>query len=1191
MIKNLVAHQIPLSGKHLIEASAGTGKTFNITRIYLRLLLEQRLPVEQILVMTFTKDATEELRGRIDAFIRQAINDWQQLSTTDEFFIAIAAKIDHHEAQHLLKQALLFLDEAAIYTIHGFCKRVLSEHAFASGLAFNAQMEADCQDLILEACQDWYRVLAHTSPDDFITVASFWPDPMGFLSQFSKAISHSSALAVVSAEEIIAQFQTQVGLSLNTLNTHLSVLTEYLIDVKKGADREHRAAELSALLNWLEAVVQDIEHAKQPIPDSFIDGRRFSRSPIKAQLVEIFAPVNLVKSLNKTLSTRINKAHAFEIIRSGIYQIRAAITSKKQLQNMLNFDDLIATLANTLEEEQDHKLANRLFRQYPVALVDEFQDTDPLQFSILKAIYYHQPQASLYMIGDPKQAIYGFRGGDVFAYLSARDDCDHQWLMDTNWRSSVAMIQGYNRLFLGNNNENEALSVQESLTTQVFGYGIPYLPVKASPVALTKPVTSEILGQQKALQFVHFSLPEPEQTSKKVKAVPQTYRKTMAQWCANEIVRKFAQSPQLKAQDIAILVRDGAEADEIKQALQVNNLAAVFLSNRANLFHSEQCKQLKMVLKGILFVENERVFTAALASDLIGCFAQDLYELQHDELAWQQLKFAFIALRDEWRYKGFISMALKLMHDHFKFYSEDKDRTLTNLLHLFEILQSASQRHQQPQELLFWFEQQCALDNPEIEAELRLESDDNLIRIVTQHGSKGLEYPVVFVPFATRHKNPLRFANKAVNFIEYHDEHRKLRISLDGSEHAKKAMAEEAYAETIRLLYVAVTRAEQQCYIFTTPFDDYHLSPLGQTLKWSKGQDMLSSLTSLTQQDADAIGILKVNEVNTNEIYAPLEQPLSAVEVARFSGKIERDWWLSSFTALSKNLRHGGVSTPDRDADSALLTSDELVSPSSHLLRFNLEKGAHSGNLLHDILEQLDFSHPDWPMASKWPLLKYGNLPSGFNEQDLYQWLSEIIDTPLPNGGRLADLSSTHTLRESEFYYPMQSASTDKLTKLLTDHRNQAAHRITDKTTLAQVRLPAYKKLKGMMHGFIDLIFEHQGKYYLCDYKSSHLGDHFSDYQSQQLVENIEQHHYDLQYLIYALALHRQLTFCVDGYDPDIHFGGVYYFYLRGMTNKDEASQTAGSTGIYYRAIAKEELQAFDQLFSDPQGVKGNAHG
>jgi exodeoxyribonuclease V beta subunit len=1216
-MQNLVAHNIPLTGKHLIEASAGTGKTFNITRIYLRMLLERKLSVEQILVMTFTKDATQELRGRIDTFIRQAINNWSTLVIKDPYFIAIAEHIEEEEAIYLLRKALLFLDEAAIFTIHGFCKRVLNQHAFASGLAFNAQMEANCQDVILESCQDWYRSLALQSVDDFLLLAEFWPEPDGFLNNFSKALGQQNELDVIDVESIIEHFQRSASTALQSLRMNNETLLAALVDVKKGQDRQNRIDELNALLIWLEQISQDgALGTSLSMPDAFIDGRRFSKSKFKTGLIEMFLPVNEVKTLHKDLAKTINKAKAFAIVRQGIYHIRQEVKQKKQSLSMLDFDDLISTLAERLTSKEN-ELAELLFQQFPVALVDEFQDTDPQQFSILKAIYYHQNNAALYMIGDPKQAIYGFRGGDVFAYLSARADCQYQWLMDTNWRSTVEMIQGYNRLFYGASLNDEGKNV--------FGYDIPYSPVNSPDAALKKDKPGLNEDHFNALQFIHFINPEPETKSGKASPVKQSFRPVMADWCADEIVRLLTSHQEvssqgnkaLNAQDIAILVRDGSEARAIKQALHHQGLASVFLSNRANLFHSTQTQQLLSLLKAVLFVENERLYIAGLACDLLGYSPEKLYQLQQDELAWQSLKFTFIALRDEWLYKGFISMALKLMHEHFAIAEQDQDRVLTNLLHLFELLQAASQRYRQPQELLFWFEQQSKLDNPESESELRLESDDDLIRIITQHGSKGLEYPIVFVPFATRHKDPLKFGNRAVNFIEYHDPKGKLCLSLDGSTQAKAAMAEEAYAESIRLLYVAVTRAEQRCYILTTGFENSHQSPLGQTLKWQTGTNIEQSLSQLVQDNPQDIALSIINAdiendagnsvdntiINQSLLYQGNKNNNFMPKVATFNAKIERDWWLSSFSALSKNLRHGGVSVPDRDTEgllnaqassqeSGLLTVQHNQLP-SNVLRFNLAKGAHSGNLLHDILEHTDFTAPDWHQAMHWPLSKYGELTKGFTEQDLQQWLKQVLDTPLlcknlagelvNNALSLSMIATDKSLRESEFYYPMNSASSDTLAKLLTEHRNNYTDEnseqspnetITKRQTL--VKLPAYQTLKGMMHGFIDLVFEADGKYYVCDYKSSYLGDGFSDYNQENLLLNIEKNHYDLQYLIYSLALHRYLRTTLPDYQVEQHLGGVFYLYLRGMT----ADVQHRNAGVYHRKITVAEINKLDQLFS-----------
>jgi exodeoxyribonuclease V beta subunit len=1292
-LQNLDAATIKLSGKHLIEASAGTGKTYNITRIYLRLLLERELTVEQILLMTFTKDATQELRGRIDAFIRLALSDWDVLCEEDGYFASLNKRIEQPKREFLLKRALLFLDEAAIFTIHGFCQRVLNQYAFTSGLPFNANMAANSSEITLQVCQDWYRSLAKSDHESFMLLASFWATPDSFLSSFSKAIGHTSTLSVVDVESIEAEFIALVRLAAQSLTTNNDLLENGLILVKKGADQEKRREELSQLKIWLESIISkelsllDVGEGKVKMPDGFFDGKRYARSTYKAELLDAFAPVKAVKEQIKKIANNINKAKAFAIVQLGIYQIRQQVIEQKKALNLLDFDDLINTLADCLQsddsndgnskEKKSHLLAKQLLAQYPVALIDEFQDTDPKQFGILQSIYYgdnaKQANAGLFLIGDPKQAIYGFRGGDIFAYLNARSGCDHHWLMDTNWRSTPQMIAGYNQLFTykGVSYEDKESLIEGSANQQnesVFGFGIPYLPVLAGKKTTGSAQAQQVtLDSDKALQFIHFTNDEvSDGTKPQADKISQGSRPMLANWCANEIVTLLASkeapkesskenskdqtatSTTVKPKDIAILVRDGAEARDIKNALQQAGLDSVFLSDRANLFHSQQAKQLLGLLKGVLLPENERLFVAALSCGLLGFDAKKLHQLQQDEMAYQSLKFAFVDYRTQWQRQGFITMAINLMHNLLDVPQNNKDRCLTNVLHLFEILQAASVRLSQGQELLHWFEQQCNLETNDVEAELRLESDGDLIRLITQHGSKGLEYPYVFIPFACRHKDPLKFGNKSVSYLEYHDAKGELCLSLDGSKDAKKAMSNEAYAESIRLLYVAITRAERRCYVLCCAFDSYHLSPLGKTLQFQEQESIIKPLQALKANAEHAIGIREVSldcaldiddEAALNQqVSDPLglspsdkkAQVYAETAVSKFIGKIERDWWLSSFTAISRNIRHAGVSNPDRDTDTvggqlaALNTDvehDETDYFDAEQICFKLAKGAHTGNLLHDILEQTDFSDPDWQESLEKPLLGYGELSASnasdnsnaFTSDDLIHWLEQVLSAPfiasnqseldslnennsdMEAFGCLADITINRTLRESEFYFPMQGEGTNALANLLTDHRNNAERhsnggtntdmsadansgksRTLNNTLKYPVMLPSYKRLSGMMHGFIDLIFEYQGKYYLCDYKSSHLGDSFQDYQFDALLDNVEKNYYDLQYLIYSLALHRYLKQTLVDYDVNEHFGGVYYLYLRGMTTEPEHQ----GAGVYYRKVTEQEINNLDTLFS-----------
>ncbi|MDP7592348.1 MAG: exodeoxyribonuclease V subunit beta [Litorilituus sp.] len=1179
-LANLNAADIPLTGKHLIEASAGTGKTYNITRIYLRLLLERELPVEDILLMTFTKDATYELRGRIDSFIRDALCNWHQLCKKDIYFQAINKRVGFKKVELLLKRALLFLDEAAIYTIHGFCQRAIAQHAFASGLPFNANLTTNNAEFILEACQDWYRQLAKESRENFELIVKFWATPDKFILSFNKAIHQQSQLSTIDSGALVNNFIQLAKQAHKTLVDNQGLLQEGLITHKKAQEQALRGQELTRLLSWLEQVGLSVDAASllvvttTPIPDYLLNGNRHPKT-FKAQLATVLAGCKAIKVKQNHLAKQINQANAYQIVRSAIYQIREQVKAKKAQLNLLDFDDLISTLATSLAlqpKKQDEALSTTLLKQFPVALVDEFQDTDTKQFSILQSIYYSEQarehDAALYLIGDPKQAIYGFRGGDIFAYLTARHGCDHHWLMDTNYRSTPDMVNAYNQVFLSKKAQSE---------DAVFGYGIPYQAVKAgknqSVELAYNTAQQSTCDSNKALQFIHFTADNTTSDE-----VSQHYAcPLIATWCANEIVRLLDEK-RCKSQDIAILVRDTREANYIKQALQAANLASVFLSDRANLFHSEQAKQLLTLLKGVLSIEDEHQYLAALTCGLLGYNATKLYQLQHDEIAYQQLKMAFNDYKNQWQHQGFIAMAITLMHQQFQLPMEGKDRALTNILHLFEILQSASQRFLQPQELIHWFERQCNQENAnaELEAEQRLENDGNLIRIITQHGSKGLEYPVVFIPFASKHKDPLKFARQNVSYLEYHDEQGNLCLSLGGDEQAKIAMANEVYAETIRLLYVAITRAVQHCYIFIAPFEKYHLSPLGKTLQWQAQEDIQRGIQSLLVRAEQAIGYKEqcLEEITPRLATEPVVDSAGTLTVSQFTAHIERDWWLSSFSALTRNLRHGDISNPDRDM---IETPEHLAhSLSRHdtsLLRFTLTKGAHSGNLLHDILEHTDFSDPNWLETIKWPLVKYGELTKPYTQDDLIVWLEQVLFTPLliENSTSkdttvfyLAKLVLSKTIRESEFYFPMQADNSEALAKLLTDHRN------------SPVTLPRYQSLKGMMHGFIDLIFEYEGKYYVCDYKSSHLGEHYCDYNHEAMKANIEKNYYDLQYLIYSLALHRYLQLNLPGYQVTQHFGGVFYLYLRGMTT-DRAHQGAG---VYYRKITTVELAELDALFA-----------
>ncbi|PTY37705.1 exodeoxyribonuclease V subunit beta [Saccharospirillum sp. MSK14-1] len=1121
----LDAATLPLTGRQLIEASAGTGKTYNITRLYIRLLLESNLGVDRILVMTFTKAATEELRGRLATLLREAHDHWDTLD--EPFFAELRQRIDPVKAKARLYQALLHLDEAAVYTIHGFCKRALTQQAFASGIGFNAEMETDSRELIMEALRDWYRRRA--GDDDFGLLYQHWPTPDAFFDSWANTIASSEPLpepGVTDPEPAWQAFREQWDNEAEAF---------FALNVKT------RRGDNQAI--W-QATLDELNHlARQTWPGSapelFDKGFNKDAFSTAKKIDQLPTLHRLTKALNQiSLEQRAQLAWA------GIDYARAHLADAKDRLNQLDFNDLIVLLRKRLTEDGGEPLAAALAEQFPAALVDEFQDTDPDQYAILDTIYRKRSDTEplLCMIGDPKQAIYGFRGGDVFAYLSARDHADQQWQMDTNFRSHPAVVDGYNQLFYDGGRA-------------VFGFGIDYQPVNAGakePAELIDP------AGRAAVQWG--LLPADD------KPYTKDAQGALALWSAAEIHRLLTQASwsnkPVQPGDIAILVRDRNEAATIQLALHEYGLNSVYLSSRDNVLKSEEADSLRLALHGILDLENDRALVAALATPWFGLDTEALFELHQNEHRWAELQAEVTELRERWLNQGLMSMALALFQRHVQPRPEQHERALTNSLHLLELLQQASQHHRQPWALLHWFDQARDDDRLAAEAQLRMESDADLIQVITQHGAKGLEYPIVFLPFVSYGRS----ARQAPALVRYHDRHdHSARLALNPSDEEIELWQQEQIAEDIRLLYVAATRAESRLYILAAEFKEFARSPLARCM----GIEQFGTLTEKLGTNPLIPNLLRDIALTTEQPSSLSATPRGDLKPADFHGSIERDWWLSSFSALTRNARHGGLSNPDRDQDEPEATN----TPASELpLRFSLARGAEAGNLLHDILERLDFHQPDFEAALQAPRQRYQGLISGIEnaEPQLIDWLTEILHTELPSGARLADLPLNQTLRESEFYFPLNATANAGrlLADILARHRGQQA-----------VALPDPRRLKGMMHGYIDLVYQWGGRYYVVDYKSSYLGNQLARYQDPWLTESVQNSYYDLQYLIYSLALHRYLKTRLADYDPAQHLGGVHYLYLRGMA-------PGNASGIYHREADLTAIAELDALF---QGEEVNA--
>ncbi|AFJ43367.1 exodeoxyribonuclease V subunit beta [Francisella orientalis] len=1177
---NLDAKTIILQGHHIIEASAGTGKTFNITELYIRLLVEKRLLPSQTLVMTFTKDATQEIIGRVEAKIRDVLEDiseGKQVKVSIKGRDTLIQKGDENYKH--LKRSLLEIDEAAIFTIHGFCKKVLSEQAFASGMEMDVSMEVDTSDILQKVVEDFFRKHINKNKTNFEYLQAYkLHTPDMFLDKLRKVVRANYEILTkqsISLDEFKILKKQQLELFINNQDT----VDYFLSKLGKGEPQGKRVDEYHRVLEWLKL---DNE-ALFPHDVSIItDGRKTSVKLIKPILAGI-------KEL-RDLQEEIKRANAAQFIKQACLQIRQDFIKAKEQNGVLDFDDLITKLCHSVKKSPD--LVKTLQHQYPVALIDEFQDTDAEQYEILDTIYPqsnklpHKSSADtpssqrgiddllLLMIGDPKQAIYGFRGGDIFTYLKAKDSCsnDNQWSMDTNWRSIREMIKAYNRLFY---KQDYQLEEEGQVGANIFSDGIGYQLVKASPNADKK--ARDFDDNIKPINYFYYQVAEDDNKS--------DIDNNLSAWTANEIVR-LLNSKKVIESDIAILVENSNQAKVIQKALQAKKLSSVYLSQRDNVYHSQEAKEILALMEGINDLENKSMLKKALSTILLGGTAAKFIDYidENDVSAWDEEIEKAKSLRQQWHKYGFMAFIMQIIHQNFIQRSDSKERVITNILHLAELIKVAENKYKHPNQLIKWYRQQLN-STATSEGELRLESDDNLIKITTIHGSKGLEYSVVFIPFAS-YVSKKKF--EASDFSKYYDKHLKQTVYKIGKDDSIKPQIEnEVIEELMRLFYVAVTRAEHRCYIGVAKYSNSEKSPLARFLGYQKDDDWLEKIQNITANPTNQSSLIDVatshcyeneNLITNDQFDHDTLQNLKANDIKKLAND---SWEMLSFSKISKSKVQNTALEKENDEsedDSAQKSQQELE------FRFTASKGADIGNILHNVLEHADFSlgkindnllqeqmgrykvvaAEDFDKLKVWlEECLVASIPSieteDFSSNDIQYDLFDIKD----KGFCLKDISNTKPLKEAEFYFPITNEKLYKknIIKILAEYRNQ----IIDYDEFAS------QKIFGMLHGFIDLIFEYDGKFYVADYKSNYLGDKLEDYNQATMSEKNQSSFYDLQYLIYSVALDKYLRQNIESYNYEKHFGGVYYFYLRGM--KD-------GYGVYRARPSLEIINKLANLFN-----------
>ena len=1198
-----LALDLPLQGRQWIEASAGTGKTFTLSLLVLRLLLEREILLPNILAVTFTKAAAEELKIKIRAQIRLAQDLLKQglpqdLTSLDARQYATACVLqselqEKHEKQlqQILELAIQDCDRTSIFTIHGFCTRVLSDHALSAGQVLQAPtLQTNTKVLNSKIALDVWREF-NIDRDSMRSLIKFWPSPEALAADCDKLLQ-AEPLLPESPQALPNEFD------MLALNQRLrSAVESHLATAKNTMTQAQNAGVVYK--SHMSAAITEASFAKLEAWASFAELQLYE-DPGFSRLSDIYIASKVTKGNQKLTPVSVmfetitlwyagfEKVQAFERARDiqTLHKVRERIAQRReamlQKQQQYTYDDLISQVLDALESESGAELAIALRKDYPIALVDEFQDTDSQQWKIFSSLYpEHLPQHALYLIGDPKQAIYGFRGGDVHAYLAAKRESSSQWNLPENFRSRPQLLAAVASLFeQGGDNafrEND----------------IRFYPVKSGGSVQD----DDFSWGEKPAPAMHLALlPEySDQKKQKPAALPAGKGRELAtRACVEKIHKVLLAGQENKAQlivkemkrgvepgDIAVLVNQHSEAALIQQALMDCGIASV-VSSQDNLFMTFEAQELFIVLDALVKHQDSSRWRGALSTVLLGYNAEQILLLNFDDSAATLSADLAVQYRQLWLHQGVLSLVTRLCASAAPrlLALPDGERRLSNYLQLAEALQQASALAAGPEHCVHWLAQAMQEASNDEENMLRLDSDRKRVKILTLHKSKGLEFPLVFIPFANFGKS--QKGRSGLELVNFHQEHLRITYALIGPNNKNEVAAaiqaqitEENIAEKVRLLYVGLTRAQYYCWVCcgsvyqadSSGFSSLLFRNDKDEIRTPTHAEFLARLKNIHRNNPNIL----INELSYEKQALPRFNELDStpqISITKPTTDIQQDWRVLSFSQLTHGSSHQSPSTS--------AAADE-TEPSSSLLAVTEEvfdkrfAGIAFGNALHHVLENTDVSawveHDDVSSApaSEIPLLHQALLRQGYTQEELIagtQQLTPLIfntlRVQLPEGPRLCDLPGHARLNEMEFHFSLHECDSQSLLSLL--KVNGVLQSRDDFSSL--------RKLNGLMTGKIDLIYQYEGRFYVCDYKSNRL----PAYDIERCQQAMRDSEYDFQALIYTLALHRWCKFRMQAhYDYEKKMGGVRYLFCRGL-NAD-ISNGEGIVAMRFELAFIEKLE------------------
>jgi len=1142
-------------GTWLLEASAGTGKTYTIVGIVLRLIAEAGVPIERCVVMTFTRAATAELRERIRTGLHAALGAVDAEEAPADPFLADFRRRHRgvSEVRRRLLLAIAGLDAALVATIHGICHRLLGDHALHARVPLGAELDADLARWRAQTVHDLLRDWTRRIPEDAGGLLGRSLDPED-LARDCERIERQPTVELDGVDAVDpAAIAAHLARARDAWPTWREEIAAFAARHAKklGRTKGFRKKDLAGSLDRI--------------------GELLARSPARDKLDDLCTPYlepNRKKSyLDDSELAELGDSgwhaglRALLDVEAGarralVAAYRERLFARPLHHHHLHFGDLLVALDRAMTGSAVEELRRAVAARYDVALVDEFQDTDPLQWRIFDGLFAG-PGRRLFLIGDPKQAIYAFRGADVHAYLRvAADPKLRAATLDTNHRSDRELVAAVNRCF----DRGPATFVVD---------GIRFRPVAAArdrrfhPPADCDPRPFQLWWQEPAASVV-------------------VTRRRIAAAVAAEIARLLAGGERevdgrrvpLRERDVAVLVRSHAEGELIADALAALERPIPCVRNlRRSVFEGRTAYECHVLLAAVLAPHREPAMRAAALTRLGDLPAAALVDERGGGLA--RLSGRLRELHENWFDRGFPAMWQDLLErgcgrrpPRAALAAEpDGERAITDLLHVGDLLAEAEEHHGlAPEGLLGWLERAIADDRHggADEQLLRLDRDDDAVGILTIHASKGLQFPVVFAPF-------LWSARDGDDEGIHHRDHVARWWFGAAPAEIVAARRRESLAESLRLAYVALTRAEHRCYAAFAPQPKARGSRgcAGSALAWladgaerAAGDERLAaedfaaataeSVSDPDWQDAvrrafDHPAIAVVGPPGDATVPPPRAEPRTVDDrpVAQWRPR-RRERWFSSYSGL---VRDRPVDEPDHDQ---VRDDAPREDPLPH--------GARFGVALHAIFEHCDF---DGDRDDLEATCRHHLRARGYGE-DLTPAVADLVartlDHPLP--GTDVPLRRCARRSDPEFEVLLPVCDPGSLAAAFRAHGGAWTAYADD--------LVGIELRDGFFTGIVDLVFVHDGRAHLVDWKSNDLANR-GGYGDEAMRAEMRRHHYVLQYHCYLLALHRHLALRIPDYDPARHLGDAHYLFVRGLDGD--------GAGWYRHRPADAMIRALDDCF------------